>query len=160
MIFIELTQGKRAIVDQGDLKRLSRHKWFAHAYRSTHRTYWYANTKLGGATIPMHRFILGAETGQLIDHLNGDGLDNRRGNLRFCNRSENSQNGPAYSPRPGACRKSSFRGVSWHRKKWRAQIEKDRRDVYLGLFEDEAAAAKAYDTAARELYGEHAATNF
>jgi hypothetical protein len=101
----------------------------------------------------MHRLIMAAPDGIGVDHINGDGLDNRRANLRLASQRDNSAN--------MAVRASSatgFKGVSWKRRnrKWQAQIGR----TYLGIFASAEEAARAYDHAAREAWGEFAHLNF
>jgi hypothetical protein len=101
----------------------------------------------------MHTLITGyAET----DHKSSDGLDNRRCSLREATHQQNSANS---KHRLGA---SGYRGVSWHRltNKWQAQISNSLGKKYLGTFLDKEEAARAYDTAAKERYGEFARLNF
>jgi hypothetical protein len=108
----------------------------------------------------LHRFILGAAPGTMIDHKNGNGLDCTRENLRLATRSQNQHN--AGRRMYAGARSSRFKGVHWHRVtgKWVAQIMAARKYHYLGLFIDEEQAARAYDAAARELHGEFAQLNF
>lgn len=154
---IPLTQGKFAIVDDEDFERVSQFKWQARPSKGR----WYAmmsywkNGRLHSRA--MHRFILNAGPGQLIDHRSLDGLDNRRSNLRFSSIAGNNQN-------RGMNRRntSGFKGVSWNRRlgKWVAYCCLDSRKIYLGLFTDKLEAAKAYDLAAILYYGEFARPNF
>jgi hypothetical protein len=134
-----------------------RHKWCPHECRPG-KVYAQANIKVGGkwARVTLHRFVLSAGSGSLVDHRNGNGLDCTRGNLRTATRGQNQHNS---GPRRGASR---FKGVTWHRKagKWLAQIMSDRVYRYLGLHATEQDAARAYDTAAKELHGEFARLNF
>ena len=104
----------------------------------------------------MHRIIMGAKRGQKVDHINGDGLYNLRENLRFCTDSQNFQNG---RKRKGCT--SQYKGIYWDKDamKWRAQICSDR-NRYIGSFDDEVEAAKAYDAKAAEFFGEFAKLNF
>jgi hypothetical protein len=94
------------------------------------------------------------------DHIDGDKLNNTPANLRICTPSQNSANRPA--PRNNT---SGYKGV-WYDasrpgvKKWRATIERDRRQYHLGLHATSEEAARAYDAAARELFGPFARTNF
>jgi hypothetical protein len=91
-----------------------------------------------------------------IDHINGDGLDNRRENLRICNHQQNSGN---QGPRGGSSR---FKGVCWHKNHriWAAFIGIDFKQKHLGHFHTEEEAARAYDVAALEHFGEFAKLNF
>jgi len=149
---IELTQGIIALVDDEDFEELRRHKW--HAIKKG--KFWYAVRNVGRKRIFMHREILDAQPGQFCDHINHDGLDNRRVNLRLCTRAENQWNSRS---RPGT---SHYKGVSFYRKtdKWRAQVMMAGETYHLGLFEKEEDAACSYDAAAREIFGQFACVNF
>ena len=104
----------------------------------------------------MHRLIMQAIDGQYVDHINGDGLDNRRENLRICTHAQNMQN-----QMPVRLGTSKYKGVSWDKvaKKWAAHINLDGKPKKLGRFVAEEDAAKAYDSAAIEHYGEYARPN-
>lgn len=94
----------------------------------------------------MHRVVAGEPPcGLEIDHINGNGLDNRRANLRFVTHAQNLAN-----QRPQQGRTSRFRGVCWLRRDqvWRAQIKSGGKTCYLGCFADEEDAARAYDASA------------
>lgn len=154
---IPLTQGKSTLVDDEDFEELSQHKWYANKSNKN----WYAkrNCRINGKWIKlrMHRLIMNAQKGQEIDHKNGNGLDNRRCNLRFCTQSQNLQN--QQRRYTGI---SQYKGVSWKKqnKKWQAYIRLNCKPQYIGYFSDEIEAAKAYDTKAKELFGEFACLNF
>jgi hypothetical protein len=156
---IPLTQGKFALVDDNDYEELSQCNWCA-AWNCHTRSFYaqrHSSSVNGKRTIIlMHRVILGAKSGQESDHRNHDTLDNRRENLRLCTHNENQHN---QKPQMGS---SSFKGISWHKltHKWRAQIQFNASRHHLGCFTDELDAARAYDTAARILFGEFALTNF
>lgn len=164
---IPLTQGRVALVDDEDFDRLSRHKWYAYRQPGT-ETYYATRTRPRSegkkGLVYMHREILGATRGQVIHHMNGDGTDNRRANIRFCTVRENNQ---------GSRKKykgtSRYRGVHWssRREKWAAEIrggavrpDGRRQRVNLGDYASEQDAAIAYDRAAVRLFGEFASTNF
>ena len=152
---IPLSKGLFAIVDEADYEALSQFKWYA---KSTT----YAERKVRRSdgtqrTIIMHRSIMNPAPGLVVDHINHDGLDNRRANLRVCTIAENMRNrwsNPASSSR--------FLGVCWIDKiaKWQAQIKLNGQSRYLGCYADEIGAARAYDAAARELFGQFANPNF
>lgn len=103
----------------------------------------------------LHRLIIGAKAGEVVDHINGNGLDNRRSNLRICSVGQNRQRG--LESRSGT---SGYRGVHKHREKWKAQIWHANKNIYLGTFISKQDAARAYDAKAKELFGDLALTNF
>ncbi len=103
----------------------------------------------------MHRQIMGAPAGMVVDHVNHKTLDNQRENLRVCTQSQNNAN---QRKTRGASR---FKGVAWHKRtgKWHARIGKNGRRHHLGCFNNEALAAQAYNAAALEHFGEFALLN-
>lgn len=151
---IQLSKGKVAIVDRDDLERLSSHRWYA-LFRDGG---WHAaRTVKGGGTrrtVYMHHEVAG--TTSMIDHRNRDGLDNRKRNLRRCTKAQNARN----SFRNIHGKTSRFKGVSLNKKPWRANIMVSGKQIYLGTYSNERAAAIAYDRAAVKYFGEFAATNF
>lgn len=154
---IPLTQGKYALVDDDVYEWASKYKW--HAWR--HRSTLYALRATGKSPhqkiMRMHREIMNAPSGVMVDHINGDGLDNRRENLRLATNAENLRNRGRT-----ANNTSGYKGVCWFddRGKWSARIKVTNKTIYLGYFDTAEAAAIAYDRAAREHHGEFAKTNF
>lgn len=108
--------------------------------------------------VRLHRDILRPKVGQDVDHKDGNKLNNLEFNLRFCTPAQNSRN----RVKPRGHWSSTFKGVCWHHQSqaWRAYIVFNRKQKHLGRFASEEAAARAYDAAAKELYGEFARTNF
>ncbi|MHC4693236.1 MAG: hypothetical protein ACYS67_10890, partial [Planctomycetota bacterium] len=156
---IPLTRGKYAIVDPDDYYHLSKHRW--HAVRGKETFYaarWLVN-KAGRKCIQMHRAILKVPDGTWIDHINQDGLDNRKINIRPATRAQNMRNRSKYKSRSFS---SKYKGVTRIRGKklWKAHITVNRRTILLGSFQDEIAAAKAYDKAAKKYHGQFASLNF
>ena len=151
---IKLSCGKWAIVDAADYEQLSEYRWCALEKGRS----WYAKTlNRNGTILSMHRLILNAPKGLFVDHINHNGLDNRRENLRLCTRLQNSRN---RLPSRGGT--SKYKGVtrSKRRKKFMAEIRVNQKKQYLGYFDSEIEAAKAYDKKAKELFGEFAYLNF
>lgn len=148
---IPLTQNACAIVDTKNLRLLNVHRWNLMAQRGLQ----YARRYVGRKIIYMHREIMNAPNGMQVDHINGNGLDNRRVNLRICNSSQNQQNA-----RKKKSASSQFKGVGRHGKKWRARICINYKKMYLGRYKSEFMAASAYDQKAVELFCEFANLNF
>lgn len=146
-----------AIIDESDFDLVSKYKWLAHQHKKG--ATWYAKTFAGTRpnmnVLSMHQLILDRV---LVDHKNGDGLDNRRSNLRLCTPSQNCQNKTKQKTKTS----SKYKGVHWNKNmsKWHVQIEKNGVGIYLGCFKDEIEAAKVYDKKAIELFGEFARLNF
>lgn len=150
---ISLTRGKVALVDDDVYEWASKFKWLA---LKTGRR-WYAIRSERKLTLLLHREILESPKGVYTDHINGDGLDNRRENLRICTRQQNAQG----FQRKQVGTTSKFRGVSRCRgQKWQSHIKANGHKHYLGQFKSEEDAARAYDVAAKELFGEFASPNF
>ncbi len=151
MTTIELTQGMTAIVDDEDFERVSLHSW---SYKKTG----YAEAKINGEKVYLHRFIMNAKKGDEVDHKRtgfpDHGLDCQKENLRFCTRSQNAANS---EKKTGA---SGYKGVEKVGIKWRASIRNNNKLIHLGMFWTPEDAARAYDKKAVELFGEFARTNF
>lgn len=105
----------------------------------------------------MHREIMNAPKGMVVDHIDGNGLNNRKSNLRICTQAQNNLNS-----RPKRNCSSRYKGVSFYKrdKIWQVQIFHNSRTIFLGRFDDEIEAALAYDRKAAELFGEFAYLNF
>lgn len=155
---IMLTRGQVAIVDDQDAE-LSRHHW--HATRHPDSS-WYARRNVPGQhgkMVLLHREIAkraGLDIdGKEVDHWDGNGLNNRRANLRVATRVQNAKNMP--KPRRN---KSGFKGVSFYARdgRWQAHIKADGVNHYLGRFDTPEEAAVAYEEAAKRLHGEFART--
>ncbi len=146
-----------ALVDDKDYDMVARYRW--RLQRGGKNVY--AVAYIAGKTVFMHRLIMDAAKGTVIDHIDGDGLNNQRGNLRFCTRAQNFQNG-RWRDTPG--RTSKRKGV-WRVKPpckrcYRTGITANMVYTNIGSFFTEEEAARAYDAAARVLHGEFARPNF
>ena len=156
---IPLTHGKFAIVDDEDYERLSQYSWYVSKGRNTY--YARRSIKEGNKwTVRcMHSDIINIPKGLEGDHKNHKGYDNRRCNLRICTHAQNIQNS---KPPKTSKHSSRYKGVSWFKytNKWRAYIKKNKVFTSLGYYFNEIDAAKAYDKAAKKMFGEFACTNF
>lgn len=152
---IPLTQGKFALVDDEDYEWLSQWKWCADKGRNTYYASRNDNENKRQTTIRMHRELCQSE--EDVDHIDGDGLNNQKRNLRSCSSGQNS-----YNQRKSKNNTSGFKGVSWdkEKKKWAAYINFQRKKIHLGYFEDKIDASKSYDNAAIKYFGEFASLNF
>lgn len=141
------------IIDLEDLPKVSSgRKW--HAKKES--GIFYASRNTPEKTERMHRIIMNAKPGEIVDHINGNGLDNRKKNLRIVSKSQNSSNSKLN------CNSSSgYKGV--HKRsdcgKWQARIQVNKKTIHLGYREDPKEAAKLYDEAAIKYFGEYAKTN-
>lgn len=142
---------KVAIVDDEDYDRLIKYKWHLIPGKST----FYARSSFGAY---MHNIILDIipTFDRYSDHIDGDGLNNRKSNLRICNPSQNGANA-----RKQENTTSIYKGVSWYKagQQWQAHIYPNRKSIYLGRFDSEEEAALAYNEAAILHYGEFARLN-
>lgn len=151
---VPLANGKGVvIVDDVDYERVTdHHSWCILLGRHTD----YAQARMNRKQVLMHRFILGFGPGDpQVDHINQDGFDNRRSNLRATDQSHNEAN----SSKRGETPWSPYKGVTWSRNGWAAQITVDYVHYNLGRFADEEAAAHAYNEAAINAWGEYAQLN-
>lgn len=152
-----------AVVDEEDLELVKGYRWRPSVHPRKSNTLMYALSRQPTSDgsergVFMHRIILGLDPDDpAVDHIDGDGLNNSRSNLRLCTSSQNSANRRRL---PGGA-SSRYRGVTLHRKtgKWQAAIGVERQRIYLGLFDSERDAALAYNDAAVRHFGEFANIN-
>lgn len=156
---IPLTQNQFAIVDEDDYERLSRHKWCI----SYSRDCYYARRsgRVSGKkiTLQMHRVVLGLEYGDnlIIDHINRNGLDNRKSNLRIVSQKTNS-----YNCKMQRHNTSGYRGVAFCKQtgKYTSYITINGIQKHLGFYKTPIEAALAHDVASLLVYKENAIINF
>lgn len=151
---IPLPTGQCAIVDDDDAERVQQHSW-----RLNSAGYVITVLRTNGAKriTSLHRFVLNDPPHE-VDHRNRNRLDCRKDNLRLADRVSNSWN----MGKRSTTTTSKYKGVYWHSavNKWAAKIYVDRKSIHLGIFANEEDAARAYDQAARKLFGEFACPNF
>lgn len=159
IIEISMTQGKIAIIDAEDGKKVLPYKWTTLKIYNRKREMFYARRTVRlesgkQKTVLLHRFILDAPHGLEVDHINGDSLDNRRCNLRLATVSQNSCNAQRLANKTG------FRGVTKQWGKFYSRIVFQGKRFHLGSYFTAEEAALAYDSKAVELHKEFAALNF
>ena len=153
---IQLANNKGvALVDDEDYDELIKHKWHLRDIKIMHVA---TKVKIDGKWFEkrMHHFLVDVPEGFEVDHIDRNGLNNQKSNLRVVTHSQNMMN-------RNSCKGSSskYKGVTWDKKdkKWRAQIVLNKKHYYLGLYRNEIDAAKIYNERAKELHGEYANLN-
>lgn len=156
---IPLTKGYFTKVDNDDYKKFAIIRWQVAFSNDDIKHPRVKRTDYSNGiqkNIYLHREIIGAKEGEYVDHINGDGLDNRKCNLRICTLSQNSQN-----KNQSLNNTSGYKGVTWDKNKgkWKSQIAANNKKICIGHFKNKIDAAKAYDEKAKELHGDFAKTN-
>lgn len=148
---IPLTKGAVALVDDEDYARVAAFKWHRSKSGYAART----DRRVGKRYVMMHRFVLGFPDAPQIDHVDLNGLNNQKANLRPCTPTQNLRNRPPLKGR-------EFKGITFRHEKgrWEAGIYIARRRLFLGTYKTDVAAARAYDAAAIKYFGEFAWLNF
>lgn len=164
MKLLHFSNGKHAIIDDEDYDLVNGFTWtYAKSYESkwTIKEYAFRSTSRKGGQkrkrIYLHRMLIDAPAGIQVDHVNGNGLDCQRHNIRLATPSQNQGN-QKVSLRP---KYSKYKGVTWYKdiKKWGASIKDKGKQKHLGLFTNEVLAARAYDEAAKRVFGHFSLTN-
>lgn len=162
---IKATQGYEALVDDEDFELVSKYKWYpGFSGKNVYlQTFMWEPTGIRGVpgrnrSVMLHRLIVGAQKGQVVDHVNHNTLDNRKDNLRVCSQRKNNAN------RVKNFKKTSsiYKGVGWHKatSRWRAYINlESKKHKSLGYFQTEREAAMAYNKVAAEVFGQFALLN-
>lgn len=149
---LSLTSGQFALIDDVDYDKVSSRRW--HAYKSSNS--WYCRTNIGKKHISLHAFLFPVPKGFVVDHIDGNGLNNQRANLRQATQAENMRN-----QRPHRDSRSPYKGI-WRipgAKTWGVQIWNGRKRNYVGSFVDPLEAAKVYDFIAIQVFGQFAKVN-
>ncbi len=148
-----MIKGHEVLVDDEDLPLIRKYSWHISANHKRHYAHAWGGRAHGRKIISMHRLLMGFPA-QQIDHINGNGLDNRRLNIRLCSKAENLRN---RNRRIGA---SGFRGVRIVGSRYVAQIQINGKKYQRCGFRDAESAARAYDEMSKDLHGEFGILNF
>lgn len=150
-----LRKDKFSVIDMVDYNKVKKYNWYAkHQYGDKY----YARTKLPltGKFIYMHRLIMDIGPNQICDHIDNDGLNNVRENIRICSYADNNRNKSINKNN-----KSGYKGIYWspRHEKYRASIGLNKKNKHLGYFKCPLDAANAYDRAAKKYFKQFAKTN-
>jgi hypothetical protein len=151
LAYVPLTQGHEAVIDAADVPLVARWNWCAKRQRNVIYAKRKATLLNGTREVRMHRVIMGEPLGLEVDHIDGDGLNNRRSNLRAVTGQQNSRNA-----RVRRDNTTGFKGVSCIKpdQKWRATINVDGKRVWLGCFNTPESAHAAYCAASKKYHGD------
>ncbi len=154
---IKLTQGKYALVDDEDYEFLNQWKWIADKGYNTYYATRREQVDNKSVHIKMHRLIMDTKSGEMVDHINRNGLDNRKENLRNCNKQQNRMNSIGNKNSS-----SIYKGITFRKShnKWEARIQINNKLIYLGLYSNKKSAAKMYDYMADKHFKDFAVLNF
>jgi len=168
VIELELSRGKKTLIDDID-EDLSQFKWYLVETTSKSRSNYYAYNQVKYKNgrykyNRLHRVILERVLGRIlskreeVDHINHNGLDNRRENIRLATRSENQHNQRIRT----FAKSSRYKGVDWYKRycKWRARIQVNGKSICIGFFDIEEDAARAYDMEAKRTFPTFCYLNF
>jgi len=156
---IQLTKGYVAIVDDEDYEELSKHKWYAQTKRFVQYAKRACYKNGDQITISMHRIITNCPDGMQVDHINHNGLDNRKENLRICTNQENSRNQMKHISTTLGMVKGVVISKCIKSKPYKARIRYNGKAKDIGYFATIEEAALAYDKKALELFGQYAQLN-
>ena len=148
---IKLSNGMVTMVDDENYEHLNKFKWHSQKGRYTYYVIRHGNKE--NTTIRMHREIMNPQKKMEIDHIDHNGLNNQKYNLRICTRSENHMNED---------HKGKLKGSYYERKYglFKSRITHNGKDIFLGYYKTRIEAAVAYDRAALKYFGEYANLNF
>lgn len=153
--FLKLTNMEReVVVDIQAYSKARRGVWYGMIPKKNRNGIIYAAARVDKKSVLLHRFLLEPEKTEQVDHIDGDGLNNRLKNLRIASRAHNSQRARKAPSRSG------YIGVYAHKKKFNVRVSKENKTYCLGTYADPRKAARVYDSWVRKNYGKHARLNF
>ena len=156
---LSLSQNKLVNVDDEDFEALSEYKWCAKWDAGSNTFYAVRHTpRPEHKTVIMHRVLMGANSfSEKVDHIDHNGLNNCKVNLRLCSNSLNQQN----RSKQRKATSSIYKGVCWEkrRSKWQVSIMLNKKSIFIGYFDDEKDAALAYNNKAKSIFGDFALLN-
>jgi hypothetical protein len=154
--YVPLTKGYDAVIDAEDVHLVEGCSWYSIENKRTVYAAAWGNEKYNRNVMPMHRVLLGLKPGgDFVDHIDGNGLNNRKSNLRLATISQNNHNQKLSSSST-----SGLKGASFHklRKRWRAQIKLNGNKIHIGYYDTAEQAHAAYCKASAQLHGEFGRT--